>query len=106
MAITAVMGLSAQGGRVALNGSPIRYTPPTDLVGVDVDTLYYTVSDCFGGADTTGTIAVTIRYADAVTMLDARAEWPEGTGGMGASGIPGAADPPVSVGQFCRGIEH
>ena len=89
LAITAVMGLSAQGGAVALNGSTIRYTPPTDLVGVDVDTLYYTVSDGFGGADTTGTIAVTIRYADAAAVLDSPAELPDGNKRISASGIPG-----------------
>jgi autotransporter-associated beta strand protein len=89
LAITAVMGLSAQGGTVTLNGSTIRYTPPADLVGLDVDTLYYTVSDGFGGADTTGTIVVTIRYADAAAVLDSPAELPDGNKRISASGIPG-----------------
>ena len=89
LSITAVMGSSAQGGTVALNGSTIRYTPPTDLVGVDADTLYYTVSDCFGGADTTGTIAVTILYADAAAVLDPPAELPDRNKEINACGIPG-----------------
>jgi hypothetical protein len=89
LSITAVIGTSAQGGTVALNGSTIRYTPPTDLVGVDADTLYYTVSDSFGGADTTGTIVVTIRYADASSEISDIVSLPDGNKQVSASGIPG-----------------
>ena len=86
LSITAVVYASAQGGTAVLNGATIRYTPPSNYVGAD--TLYYTVSDSFGGSDTSGTIAVTVRYADASSALSDLTELPDGNWQVSASGVP------------------
>ncbi|MCA9125425.1 MAG: tandem-95 repeat protein [Planctomycetales bacterium] len=57
LSIVAVSASSAAGGTVALAGTTVTYTPPTDFNGTD--TFTYTLSDGQGGT-ATGTVTVSV----------------------------------------------
>ena len=61
--ITAVSSPSSFGGLVSIDGSMVRYTPPTDFVGTDEFT--YDVNDGFGG---TGSATVFVHVGSLPTL--------------------------------------
>lgn len=63
--ITSVAQTTSSGGSAAINGSSVRYSPPSSFVGID--TFTYTVSDGLGGS---GSAAVHVRVGDLPTVRD------------------------------------